>query len=455
MEILFLSLLITFLCYGLFCLYNLIHEIRGQSCYLLAYECFKPPEDTKLDRDTCVRIIRRNKNLGLQEYKFLLKAMAKSGIGEHTYAPRSVIEGREECATIEDSLKEVDEIMFETLERIFKRTGFSPVQIDILVVNITVFSSVSSFAARIINRYKLRDDIKVFNLSGTGCSGSIVAIDLVHRLLKTMHKNCLAVVVSTECLSQSWYCGKVTSMMLSNCLFRSGGGCLLLTNNPSLKPNAILRLKHVERTHLGASDEAYGSAMMVEDEQGHQGIYLKKSVPKAASEALKVNLKIMVPKILPLWEIVCYFTVSIYHSTMKRGNNNKGLNFKSGIEHFCVHPGGRAVIDEISKGLGLNDYDIEPSRMTIHRWGNTSSSGVWYVLSYMEAKKRLKKGDRVLMIGLGSGFKCCSCVWEVMRDLEGNVGNNVWMDCIDNYPPNKLGTIFVNDDQILASIKSG
>ena len=245
---------------------------------------------------------------------------------------------------------------------------------------------------------------------------------------------------------------------------------MLLTNKPYLKNHAMLKLKHVERTHLGANDEAYECAMLVEDEEGYQGIYLKKSVPKTASEGLKVNLQMMVPKILPVWELVCYFIVSLFQATKKKAlaSNDlvirRGLNFKSGIEHFCVHPGGRAVIDEIGKGLGLNDYDLEPSRMTIHHWGNTSSSGVWYVLGYMEAKKRLKKGDRILMIGLGSGFKCCNCVWEVMRDLEGS--NNVWTDCINSYPPNKVSSLFmerfswlndealnfVNESQILASI---
>ncbi|KAK7324473.1 hypothetical protein VNO77_28041 [Canavalia gladiata] len=443
MEILLLSLLS--LCYVFFRLYKLILKRVDQSCYLLAYECYKPPEDTKVDTDSCAKICQRNMNLGLEEYRFLLKCITKSGIGEKTYAPRNVIEGREACATIEDSLKEMDDTMFDTLDKLFTKTGFSPSQIDILVVSVSMIVPLPSLTSRIINRYKMRENIKAFNLGGMGCSGSGIAIDLVQQLFKTC-KNSFAIVVSTECLSPFWYCGKVKSMMLPNCLFRSGGCSMLFTNMSSQKHIAMLRLKQVERTHLGANDEAYGCAMLMEDGEGYQGFCLSKSLPKAAAKALEMNLKILVPKILPLWELVRYCGVSLCQwIIMKKalvsnnGLETKSINLKSGIEHFCVHPGGKVVIDEIGKRLGLNDYDLEPSRMTIHRWGNTSASGVWYVLGYMEAKKRLKKGDRILMIGLGSGFKCCTCVWELMRNLEDT---NVWKDCIHCYPPDTLTSFF-------------
>ncbi|MCI05370.1 3-ketoacyl-CoA synthase 21-like [Trifolium medium] len=136
-----------------------------------------------------------------------------------------------------------------------------------------------------------------------GCSASVVAIDLVQQLFKT-HENSLGIVVSTEDLGSHWYCGKDKKMMLSNCLFRSGGCSMLFTNKTELKNRAILKLKHMERTQYGADDEAYNCCIQVEDEQGFAGFRLTKSLVKSAAQALTVNLQTMVPKILPLWELL-------------------------------------------------------------------------------------------------------------------------------------------------------
>ncbi|EXB65361.1 3-ketoacyl-CoA synthase 3 [Morus notabilis] len=111
-----------------------------------------------------------------------------------------------------------------------------------------------------------------------------------------------------------------------------------------------------------------------------------------------------------------------------------------GIDHFCIPPISTDVVDAFGKGLTLNDYDLEPTRMALHRFGNTSAGGLWYVLGYMEAKKRLKRGNRLLMISFGAGYECNSCMWEVMKDLNDA---NVWEDCIESYPPKTLTNSFM------------
>ncbi|KAH6802937.1 3-ketoacyl-CoA synthase 19 [Perilla frutescens var. frutescens] len=443
---LFLSLLpLLHLLFTLF-----LKQKHDRSCYMLNYECFKPSDDRKLDTEASCRVVLRNKNLQLEQHKFLLKTIISSGLGEETYSPPNIVAGRESTPSLTESIEELDDIFFQTLDNLFSKSLVSPQQIDILVINVSLLSPAPSLSSRIINRYIMRTDIKAFNLSGMGCSASLVAVDLVRHLFK-IYANKLAVVVSTESLGPNWYQGIDKSMMLSNCLFRSGGCSMLLTNKPELRNRAILKLKHLVRTHFGSNDEAYNCCIQVEDDEGYAGFRLTKKLTAAASKAFAINLKVMLPKILPVWEIMRF--ISVY---LRWGNNNsrkllKALNLKSGVEHFCIHPGGRAVIDSVGESLGLTDYDLEPARMALHRFGNTSAGGLWYVLGYMEAKKRLKKGDRIMMISLGAGFKCNNCLWEVLSDLDDA---NVWEDCIHRYPPPTLANPFaerygwINDERL-------
>ncbi|XP_043698964.1 3-ketoacyl-CoA synthase 12-like [Telopea speciosissima] len=430
---------------------------QSRSCYILHYECFKPSDDRKIDTELADKLIMRNKNLGIDEYKFLLRSFVNSGIGEETYAPRTVILGREGSTTLLDDISEMEEFFYDTLDKLFHRTGVSPSEIDILVVNVSMFWTEPSLAARIINRYKMREDIKVFNLSGMGCSASLISINIVQNLFKS-YKKAFAVVVATESISPNWYTGNDKSMMLVNCLFRCGGCSILLTNNPTLRHRSMFRLKCLVRTHQAASDEAYESVVQMEDEQGRPGVRLNKNLPKAATKALIQNLRELAPKILPLKELLRYAIVSRLNrpapptssavSGSGKGRGGGGnisqtgptVRFKTGVDHFCLHTGGKAVINGVGKSLGLTEYDLEPAKMTLHRFGNTSASSLWYVLAYMEAKKRLKKGNKVMMISFGAGFKCNSCVWEVMKDLGDE---NVWRDCIDRYPPKTLVNPFL------------
>jgi 3-ketoacyl-CoA synthase len=285
----------------------------------------------------------------------------------------------------------MDGLIFDTLDKLFAKTGISPSEIDVLVVNVSLFSPAPSLTARVVNRYKMRSNVKTFNLSGMGCSASIVAIDLVQHLFKS-YKNAFAIVVSTESLGSNWYQGKEKSMMLSICLFRSGGCSMLFTNNSALKHQAIFRLKHVVRTHPGSNDEAYGCCIQVADDLGYKGFLLTRSLKISAAKALAANLRVLLPKILPLSEQLRYVYVSRQQNKTKRNSLQEmgaGLNLKTGVDPFCVHPGGRAIIDEVGKSLSLSNYDLEPARMALHRFGNTSAGGLWYVLAY-----RLSRGLR-------------------------------------------------------------
>ncbi|CAN6279640.1 unnamed protein product [Urochloa humidicola] len=421
---------------------------RLSRCYLLDYACHKPSDDRKVTTETAGAVIERNKRLGLSEYRFLLKVVVNSGIGEHTYCPRNVLEGREESPTLADALDEMDAFFADAVSAVLTKTDVAPRDVDLVVLNVGSFSPAPSLVSRLVRRFGLRDDVMAYNLSGMGCSAGLIAVDVARNVMLTRPRT-MALVVTSESCAPNWYVGTDKSMMLGNCLFRCGGAAALLTNDPAHRARAKMELRCLVRANIGAHDDAHAAAVHREDADGRLGVSLSKALPKAAVRAFTENLQRLAPRILPAGELARFAARLLLRKLLRRrrkqhqpapaeqqgSSPNPKIDFKTGVDHFCLHPGGTAVIEAVRKSLGLSGHDVEPARMTLHRWGNTSASSLWYVLSYMEAKRRLKRGDRVLMVTFGSGFKCNSCYWEVSRDLDDA---GAWEDCIDQYPPETL-----------------
>eukprot|EP01018_Ginkgo_biloba_P038614 Gb_08308 [translate_table: standard] len=416
-------------------LLGILHFVQRQRscCYLLAYSCYKPPDERKMNSELSEYVIRQREP-PLDSIKFQVNVHIKSGLGQETYAPNSFFQ-ENIVSSMDEGWLEMHEAFAATLDRLFADSGIRPSDIDILIVNVCCFAPLPSLSAWIVNHYKMREDIKSYNLSGMGCSAGIIAVDTAKHLLK-VHKNSYAVVVSTENITMNKYDGDDRTMMMTNCLFRVGGSALLLSNKPRDARRAKMVLLHSVRVHVGTNDDAYNSIIQREDQDNVLGVSLSTYLIEAAGLALKNNITILASRVLPISEQL-YFVYNLLCIKILKSKGVKPYvpNFKLAFEHFCIHPGGRAVINGIGKNLKLTDYDTEPAHMTLHRFGNTSSSGLWYEVAYMEAKGRVKKGDRIWQIALGSGFKCNTAVWKVMRDVDPSE-TNVWSDCIDCYPCN-------------------
>ncbi|KAH9534347.1 hypothetical protein CY35_17G001300 [Sphagnum magellanicum] len=328
------------------------------------------------------------------------------------------------------------ESSIEFQKKIFAAGIVKPEDVGILVVTCSLFCPVPSLASRVVNRYKLREDIEAYSLGGMGCSTGVLSISLCRDLLK-VNRNTHALAVNLEVVSgQQGYRGnKRRSMMVTNCIFRWGAAAILLSNKPSDKKKAKYQLMHVVRTHRGADDKSFNCVRSEEDEDGFKGLTLSKDIVPASAVALKNNFTRVAPLILPFSEKLKYVINLIARKVLKLQSMKAYIpDFKTGVDHFCIHPGGKAVIDGMMEHLKLSDWHIEPSRMTLHRWGNTSSSAIWYVLAYMEAKNRVQKGDIVWQIALGSGFKCNTAIWKSLRNEQNGPSPNPWLDFIDKYP---------------------
>ncbi|KAI9127595.1 hypothetical protein K1719_000588 [Acacia pycnantha] len=146
-------------------------------------------------------------------------------------------------------------------------------------------------------------------------------------------------------------------MLIPNCLFRVGGAAILLSNKESDRRRSKYKLVHVVRTHKGADDKAFKCVYQEEDNASKTWVSLSKDLMAIVGGALKTNITT--------------------------------LDF-------------RAVTDELEKNLELEPHHIEASRMTLHRFGNTSSRSI------------------------------CA-VWKALRNVKPSP-KNPWEDCIHRHP---------------------
>ncbi|CAN6984872.1 unnamed protein product [Brassica rapa subsp. trilocularis] len=412
---------------------------RPQTVYLVDFSCYLPPSHLKVSVKKImshVRVIREQgmwAKTGEHDYlmDFVEKILERSGLGQETYIPEGL-----HCLPLEQTMagsrKETTDVILGAVDNVFRNTGVSPSEIGILVVNSSTFNPTPSLATIIVNKYKLRDNIKSLNLGGMGCSAGVIAIDVAKSLLQ-VHRNTYALVVSTENITQNLYLGNNKSMLVTNCLFRVGGAAVLLSNMSKDQKRAKYKLVHTVRVHTGSDDRSYGCALQEDDEDGLVGVSLSKDLPMVAARTLKINIATLGPLVLPIREKLRFFVTFVRKKFFDPKIKHYMPDFKLAFEHFCIHAGGRALIDELEKNLHLSPLHVEASRMTLHRFGNTSSSSIWYELAYTEAKGRMKKGDRIWQIALGSGFKCNSSVWVALRNVKPST-NNPWEDCLHKYP---------------------
>ncbi|XP_052196730.1 3-ketoacyl-CoA synthase 6-like [Diospyros lotus] len=404
---------------------------RPRSIYLVDYACYKPPISCRVPFSTFMEHSRLILKDSPKSVEFQMRILERSGLGEETCLPPA-IHYIPPNPTMESARGEAELVIFSAIDSLLKKTGVNPKDIDILIVNCSLFSPTPSLSAMVVNKYKLRSNVKSFNLSGMGCSAGLISIDLARDLLQ-VHPNSYALVISTEIITPNYYQGQDRAMLLPNCLFRMGCAAILLSNKRRERVRSKYRLLHVVRTHKGAEDKSYKCVFEEEDEQSKVGIRLSKDLMVIAGEALKSNITTIGPLVLPASEQLLFLFTLIGRKIFNPKWKPYIPDFKLAFEHFCIHAGGRAVIDELQKNLQLSQEHVEASRMTLHRFGNTSSSSLWYELNYIEAKGRMKKGDRIWQIGFGSGFKCNSAVWKCNRSISAPI-EGPWQDCVDRYP---------------------
>lgn len=410
------------------------------SVYCLDNLVYKPPADWKVSREEVLKMLQAQNCFSENSLEFQRRILENSGTGESTHWPPGILGSRdgktEANCNMAAARSEAKEVMFSLVRDLLKRSKVKPKQIDFLIINCSLFCPTPSLCALVCNEFGLRQDVRSYNLGGMGCSANVISVDLAKQLLEN-RPGSRALVISMENITQNLYKGNDKSMLLQNTLFRCGGCALLLSSRILDSMRAKYKLLYTFRSQL-SDDNSYNCWYQKQDENGNSGVALSKDIVKVAGRAMRQNFVQLGPHVLPVREqakVLCnHFLVRVLSIAKERGwplasrfATPEGYtpNFSKGIDHFCIHAGGRAVIEGVQKNLKLSDRQIRPSVQTLHDWGNTSSSSIWYETDWIERFGDLHPGERVLQISFGSGFKCNSAVWVALRVDRSKQGHSL------------------------------
>lgn len=344
-----------------------------KAVYLVDFACFEPPESWRITYDQMMKVLEMQGCYTAESLDFMRRMLERSGCGPRTAWPPAIMDvlaggGAKAMKTgTEDAREESRVVMNDCVKNVLEANKVNPKDIDILIVNCSLFSPTPSLCAMIINDFGMRSDILSYNLSGMGCSAGIISIDLAKRLM-IGRPNSLCLVVSTENLTQALYRGNDRAFLMQNILFRVGGAAVLMSNRWGDAFRSQFKLLTSVRTQY-VTEESVGCVYDTEDSEGKHGVRLSKEIVKVAGRALEKNFTSLGPHVLPLSEQFKVVVSMIWKFISKKMGKKVDMyipDFKRGVHYFCIHAGGRGVIDGIEKNLNLSPHHVAASRHALY-----------------------------------------------------------------------------------------
>ena len=120
-------------------------------CYLLDFACWEPPASWKLTHAQLMECMRAQQCFSEQSLEFLGKILVQSGTGQATAWPPSIVEcltsGKPQDTCVENARQESKVVVCDVIREVLTRTGTDPKDIDILIVNCSLFSPTPSLCA--------------------------------------------------------------------------------------------------------------------------------------------------------------------------------------------------------------------------------------------------------------------------------------------------------------------
>ncbi len=147
------------------------------------------------------------------------------------------------------------------------------------------------------------------------------------------------------------------------------------------------------------------AALVVHDEHNQQGLHLKsfysEIVPKGkrdmawelSSTGFLMTLSGYIPDLIE----------EDFEPLVNRALQHAGVK-KDQISNWCIHPGGKRIVDSIHKSLQITKAELEASYKVLKEYGNMSSPTILFVLKEIMESTERRNDQTIFAAAFGPGL---------------------------------------------------
>lgn len=230
----------------------------------------------------------------------------------------------------------------------------------------------------------LPDDVERTHVGFMGCFAAFPALRLA-RAFVALDPDAVVLIVCVELCTLHLQPRSDVDAVLSAAVFADGAAAVLVSGRP---PEGDVRPLRLEATSTAVARSGVDSMAWTIGDHGFD-----------------MTLTAYVPRVL---EAEAGAAVA---PLLRRG----GLDVAD-VPWWAVHPGGRAIVDNVARALALPDDAVAASREVLRTYGNMSSATVLFVLEHLmdPARPGPAVDDAVAALAFGPGLTVDGALFRVV-----------------------------------------
>lgn len=239
---------------------------------------------------------------------------------------------------------------------------------------------------QLVEALGLSPDVFRTSINFMGCYAAVHALKLAHALAALPRTRVL--IVCTELCTLHFQQAPSMDNMLSSLLFSDGSAAALVVSDDAADGDRGLQIKdfYSEIVPEGKNDMTWA----------------------LSSTGFQMTLTGYVTDL-----IRADFAALVDHALGKTGISRHRIN------GWCIHPGGKKILEAIEKSLSLSNGELAPSYGILRQYGNMSSPTILFVLQQMMENLRYSQPNCIFGAAFGPGLTMETFVVETTGHAAG------------------------------------